>query len=148
MVVTVRTCQCGDAGCYLPPAPKPTEGRLHVNRFAALSLLAEAEAGKTVLVLSHTQRAARDAMDDFLQLSDGQPGIEVRRANGAERITFPSEGRLIFRSTQSTGHRGLLPGIVFVDWDCEASATPEQRERLWDHLQPLAATGRTELVRA
>lgn len=118
-----------------------------MNRFAALGLLNEATQGKTVLVLSHTQHAARDAMSDFLPLVEGLDDVNVRRANGLERITLTNTGRILFRSHRSNGCRGLTADIVFLDWDCEAGTTPAEHQRLHDDLQPLLATG-AELVRA
>lgn len=79
-----------------------------MNRYAAAGLIADAHAGKDILVVTRGTRQAH-TFDEIVTLAG--PLCEIRRANGAQRVTFPSGGRIRFDST-TTGHTA---DIVFID---------------------------------
>ncbi|MFB7843621.1 hypothetical protein [Microbacterium sp. NPDC056052] len=86
-----------------------------LNRYVAAGMVAEAHEGRRILVLSIHGRDARASMDECLHHADEADLLRVTRANGAERITFNSGGRIIFRSVQGHGHRGVSVDTVYAD---------------------------------
>lgn len=119
-----------------------------MNKCTASALAAEAAAGARVLIVSHSVIAARQAFHDFDELAESV-GAEVRRANGAQRLTFPSGGRVHFTSARATGGRGLAVDVVFVDWDVETELSVDELKRFYDDITPCLATStRHEIIRA
>lgn len=91
-----------------------------MNKFAALGLLEAAAQGKTVLVVEHTQGAAREALREFEPIAEEASSWvrRIRRANGGERIDMISGGRITFTSHRSS-IRGMTADVVFIDWGVE-----------------------------
>jgi len=111
-----------------------------MNRFTALGLAHEAAKGKRILVLTATQRAAREALDDFDRL-DHAPS-RVCRVNGAQRIDYQTGGRIDFRSTGSTGCRGMTADTLYLDVDVD-------RDDRWrDGIPCIASAPHGEVVQA
>lgn len=120
-----------------------------MNKYTASALSAEAASGLRVLVVSHSRRAELDAFGEFEALAESAGASRVRRANGAERIEFPSGGFLAFASARARAGRGICVDLVFVDWDVETELSPSERATFYEDVSPyLATSARHELVRA
>lgn len=112
-----------------------------MNRFAAAGLIAEAEQGKTVLVVSEGWNHSRHAFLNFEPLAT--TATRIVRAAGTQRIDYPSGGCVRFTSARSQP-AGVVADIVFIDWDAE-TANPMVTEV----YRPCIATSpRGEIVRA
>lgn len=104
-----------------------------MNKYAALGLAVEANDGKTVLVITGSA-VHSEAARGWLERCEIAPSRVCRR-NGEAEVTYPSGGRVVFRSKRQ-GIRGLHADVVFVDSDTEL--TLEQMRALRPHV---AATG-------
>lgn len=87
-----------------------------MNRFAAHGMIAEAQQGKRILVLAEAARTIRDEMDEVIRLLEGADPdtYDVRRARGAERISFPAGGCIRFQSALAR-IGGQSADVVFLD---------------------------------
>ncbi|QIN93688.1 hypothetical protein QDW23_gp29 [Microbacterium phage Stromboli] len=111
-----------------------------MNKFTArgLAMTAALEKRDILVVVDY-----HEVSETLREMANTIAPTEVRRANGAERITFPGGGRVIFRRPGGHGHRGVSVDTVFVD-------EPFARDRrLLEDLVPcVAASPRGELIRA
>lgn len=115
-----------------------------MNRYTASGITNDAyEAGLRIAVLSDSARGARDAFDEIQHHSAG--ASRIRRANGAERIDYPSGGTITFH--RSVDHlRGVSADIVYLDGDAE--------HQVYEHGQSdalhatLAASRDPQIIRA
>lgn len=111
-----------------------------MNRFAAVGLMLDALAGKQIIILTRTQREVREALDIVAGITPDT--ARVSRLNGAERIDFPSTGKLIFKSSRSTV-RGYTADVVFLD----DGAEPHDFGTLQD-LRLVTRSRQGEIIRA
>jgi hypothetical protein len=86
-----------------------------VNRYVAEGVLTDLFDGKNVLVLCADRGDIRSTQDNILAALDTNdlPGLKVRRANGAESISYDT-GRVMFSSYHSS-LRGLSPDVIVLD---------------------------------
>lgn len=115
-----------------------------MNRYAAAGITNDAyEAGLRIAVLSDSTRSARDAFNEIEHHAAG--ASRIRRANGAERIDYPSGGVITFH--RSVDHlRGVTADIVYLDGDAERQVHEAGRQ---DALRAVIATSRDpRIIRA
>lgn len=85
-----------------------------MNKYAARGLaLAAALDGRRILIVTHRHVELRAALDELAAFN--MPGQEVRRANGAEHITYPSGGSIRFATSHGHAHRGITADTVYLD---------------------------------
>lgn len=113
-----------------------------MNRYVAAGIAADIAQGKRVIVLTLTTDLSREALDELAERAP--EGSRIERANGAERITCPSGGRVILRSYRQ-GSRGHGADVIFLDYGVD--------ERLgesdWRSLQAsLSGSPHRELIRS
>jgi len=84
-----------------------------------------ARGGRRVLVVSSSHDHSAAALEAILEHESN--ASQVRRARGAERITFESGGRILFVSVRSHAERGLTVDAVYYARDVEP--TPELLDR-------------------
>lgn len=114
-----------------------------MNRYAAAGITNDAyEAGLRIAVLSDSARGVRDA---FNQIAQDAVSARIRRANGAERIDYPSGGAITFH--RSVDHiRGVSADIIYLDGDAEHQV--HERDQ-WDALRAVLATSNDpQVIRA
>jgi hypothetical protein len=107
-----------------------------VNKYVVAGLLAEAAAGKLVLVVSESTKMSRYTLE---LMSEAEPDFKTYRAHGQERVETPAGGSIRFTSPRSTGHRGVEADVCFVDCDLSYDE--------WSDLAPTIAAG-GEMMRA
>lgn len=101
-----------------------------MNRYVAEGILADLCQGKHVLVLSADRTHIRSTQDNILAIEGATdlPGLKVRRANGAESISY--DGARITFSSYGSSLRGLSPDVIVLDgppynlsadWWCESN---------------------------
>lgn len=115
-----------------------------MNRYAAAGITNDAyETGLRIAVLSDSARGARDAFDEIQHHAAG--ASRICKANGAERIEYPSGGAITFH--RSVDHlRGVSADIVYLDGDAERQV--HERDQ-WDALHAVLATSRDpQIIRA
>jgi len=82
-----------------------------MNRYTAAGLLADATAGKNILVFARSVHVRRDAVEELIHaaVESGDSRVaRASRANGMEKITFPSGGKISFSCDQeAVGHPGM-----------------------------------------
>lgn len=101
-----------------------------MNRYATHGLVADALAGKTILVLTPLTSMIRPAMDEIIRgtLDDADPDLyRVRRTNGEQRIEFRGGGRIHFQSARGS-IRGMSADIVYLDADADREMTDAWRD--------------------
>ena len=111
-----------------------------VNRYVEAGLLADARDGRTVVVI---QPRRRDAHSTFMALAQEarDSASAVLRANGRERIDFPSGGRVQFH-TPGPGMRGVSADVVFIEgWN-------ELSEAQRSEIAPVVCARGGEVIRA
>lgn len=79
-----------------------------MNRYTASGLIADATDGKDILLVTRGARQTA-AFEELAALAG--PVCVLRRANGAQSITFPNGGRIRLTSTP----RGHTADIVYID---------------------------------
>lgn len=109
-----------------------------MNRYAVSGVLADARAGKTVIVLSPDLTAASRLLERLDPLS--KDASQIIRAAGRAEIRFVSGGRVRLLSRRSNV-RGLTADVVVTD-GVELS-TDEQHEVI-----PVLMSTRGELINA
>lgn len=115
-----------------------------MNRYAATGITNDAyEAGLRIVVLSDSARGARDAFDEIQHHAAG--ASRIRKANGTERIDYPSGGTITFH--RSVDHlRGVSADIVYLDGDAERQVHEHGQ---WEALHAALATSRDpQVIRA
>ena len=85
-----------------------------MNKYTAIGLLAAADEGKRVIVMSSHHRAVRDAVNEVHALV---PDLQWNLANSNERVTLPSGGCIRFLSDDPGRLRGLAADIVLLEDD-------------------------------
>ena len=114
-----------------------------MNRIMAAGLVAEAEQGKRVLVLSGSQQMAHEAFRQIVEV--GRPDIfKAIYTNGAQSVQLADGGRIDFRSVRSTGSRGISADLLFIDHDADEAF----RSRPGDFIAAIATSAPGELNRA
>ena len=83
-----------------------------MNKYTAAGLLAAAHEGKRIIVISHRQAEARDALEAFERLAPD--GMLIIRANGDERIVCASGGEIRL-CTRRTSFRSRTADIIFIE---------------------------------
>lgn len=111
-----------------------------MNKYAARGLaMAAVTEGRDILVVIDYH----EVHEAMREMSWMVKPVDVRRANGAERLVFPGGGRIIFRRPGGHGHRGVSVDTVYIDEPFSHDS------RLIEELAPcIAASPRGELVRA
>jgi hypothetical protein len=115
-----------------------------MNRYAAEGITNDAyDAGLRIAVLSDSARGARDAFDEIEHHAAG--AAHICRANGAERIDYPSGGTITFH--RSADHlRGVSADIVYLDGDAERQVHEHGK---WEALHAALTTSRDpQVIRA
>ncbi|WP_193596086.1 hypothetical protein [Microbacterium sp. YJN-G] len=100
-----------------------------MNRYAAAGISIDASAGKRIIVVTPIMGMIRSAMDEIIRSLDGvdPDSFRVRRANGAERIDFPSGGSIRFHSARSS-MRGMSANVVYLDDNADREMTDAWRD--------------------
>lgn len=75
-------------------------------------LVREARMGRRVLIVAKTRKRAVELWDEALPLATD--AHKVRRAKGAERITFQTGGILVPVGLNSTSYRGIAADTVYL----------------------------------
>lgn len=113
-----------------------------MNRYAALGLVLDAYEGKRIIVLSPSHNASRDALEECAR-SPFAEGAEVRRANGAERITFGTLGCIRFQNVLRP-LRGMFADVVFIDEAADRELQGFHRDDLYRDIQLVTAASRDD----
>lgn len=79
-----------------------------MNRYATAGLVADAASGKEILLVTRGAMLTA-AFEELVTLAG--PVCVIRRANGAQSITFPNGGRIRLDTTTT----GLTADIVYID---------------------------------
>lgn len=111
-----------------------------MNRYVVAGLLAEVREGKSVVVVSDSQVAVREALLDFAAHLDGLHETAYC-ANGQECVTNEATGgKVLFMSKRSHRIRGHMADVIFVD----AEVTRDQ----FGELVPATFARHGEILRA
>lgn len=110
-----------------------------MNRYVIAGLLAEIRKGKSVVVVSDSQVATREALLDFAANLDGLHETAYR-TNGQEHIVNEvTSGRAWFISKRSHGIRGHVADVIFVDAELTRDEFAELVPALGHHGEILRA---------
>lgn len=88
-----------------------------MNRYSASGLVADARAGKTVLVITPMTAMIRHAMDEMIKGPLATVDLDtyrVRRSDGEQGIEFRTGGRILMQSARHS-IRGLSADIIYLD---------------------------------
>jgi hypothetical protein len=109
-------------------------------------MVEEAAQGRRILVVGINGMDVRASLDECRLRLDADEVSRVSTANGAERIDFMSGGRIVFRSYQGRGHRGVSVDTVYLDTGVDRELTDP---RAWDSFHACIASSPTaEIIRA
>lgn len=117
-----------------------------MNEYAARSMLIDISQGERIVVVVRDYRAVHNAVRVIAAENERIDwGATIRRANGAERVTYPGGGSITFATPLSNRMRGRSADVVFIDNDADRVLCDHHRERLDrfcdDIAGVLAATG-------
>lgn len=111
-----------------------------MNEYAAKSMLLSISQGQRIVVVERDYHAVRDALHIIAAENERiGSGAIVRRANGAERITHPGKGWMIFATPLSSRMRGLSADVVFIDNDAHRVIDGEDWARIDRFREDIAA---------
>lgn len=112
-----------------------------MNRYAAAGIVADAKAGRRVLVLTVTERAMRDVVDGIRR---EEPVAQYARVNGRDTIRIDGAEPILIQPVLATV-RGYSVDIIYLDTDADRCLTLDD----WRGLQTVLATSSVgEIVRA
>lgn len=98
-----------------------------MNGWTTQGILAEAESGEQVLVVSRTHASSRELLDQTMGFAGADSNAIARRAHGDQAIEFPSGGRIRFQGERATV-RGLSAStVVLVNVTPSADTLAEMR---------------------
>ena len=95
-----------------------------MNLYAAHGLIADALAGRRILVLTYRQREIPQVIDELAHRCHHMPGVTITRTRRAERITFPGTGRIDVRPAGGC-LRGMSADFVYLDEGADRIASVE-----------------------
>ena len=117
-----------------------------MNRYAAAGINADAIAGKRIIVITRDVQTSREALEEIAQAIPQDVDVVVRRANGAESISYPTTGGEITIRSYRQGARGVSADIVYLD---EAVDPLLRGTDAWTSLYAnLAASQHAQIIRA
>lgn len=115
-----------------------------MNEYAARSMLMDIAAGSRIVVIERDCRDVQTAVIKFAREDERiQGGATVRHANGAERVTHPGGGWIVFATPRSDRLRGLSADVVFIDNDADRVFEGDRirLDRFRDDVAGVLATG-------
>ncbi|TCJ28752.1 hypothetical protein E0W80_04430 [Microbacterium sp. PI-1] len=117
-----------------------------LNRYVAAGMVEEAMQGRHIMVVGINGRDVRASFDECRSRLDADEVSRVSSANGAERIELMSGGRIVFRSYQGRGHRGVSVDTVYLDTGVDRELTDPS---VWDSFHAcVASSPSAEIIRA
>ncbi|KTR95356.1 hypothetical protein NS220_06000 [Microbacterium testaceum] len=117
-----------------------------MNRYAAAGINGDALKGKRIIVITRDGKASREALEQIAQAAPLGVDITVRRANGAERISYPTTGGEVFIRSYRQGARGVSADILYLDDAVDALVRSTDA---WTSLYASVATSQhAEVIRA
>lgn len=137
--VTQRRAYCSDR-CKRTAKKRRQLARWREDQQDA-QIVATAASGDAVLVVGHRLIEARAAFEALLDAARATGADVTSRANGAERINFPSGGSISFASIQSGSARGRSVDTLVIGPEMVVD-----RERMATLLPCLAASPRPEVM--
>lgn len=63
-----------------------------MNRHAAAGTSADPARGRRIIVITQDVKTSREALEEIAQVTPTEADMTVRRADGAERISYPTTG--------------------------------------------------------
>lgn len=117
-----------------------------MNRYAAAGINADAIAGKRIIVITRDVQTSRDALEEIAQATPQDVNVVVRRANGAERISYPTTGGEVIIRSYRQGARGVSADVLYLD---DAVDPLLRSTDAWASLYAsVAASQHAEVIRA
>jgi len=117
-----------------------------MNRYAAAGISADAAQGKRVIVITQDVRTSREALEQIAQATPTDVDMTVRRANGAESVSYPTTGGEVIIRSYRQGARAYAADILYLD---EAVDPILRGTDAWASLYAnLATSQHAEVIRA
>ncbi|MBD8477580.1 hypothetical protein [Microbacterium sp. CFBP 8794] len=91
-----------------------------MNRYAAAGINADAFKGKRIIVVTQDTTLSREALDQIAQAAPLGVDVTVRRANGAERVSYPTTGGEVIIRSHRQGTRGVSADVLYLDEGVDA----------------------------
>lgn len=86
-----------------------------MNRYAASGISADAVQGKRIIVITRDLMTSGEALEQIVQATPTDIDITTRRANGAQRISYPTTGGEVIIRSYRQGARGVSADILYLD---------------------------------
>lgn len=117
-----------------------------MNRYVAEGINADAITGKRIIVITRDVRTSRDALEEIAHAVPLDVDVVVRRANGAESISYPITGGEVIIRSYRQGARGVSADVLYLD---DAVDPLVRSTDAWTSLYAtLAASQHAEIIRA